>query len=228
MGLLDNLKNTVNPTSVDDIKATIGKRGGTSVPNRFSITFTPPQQTLLNLDLQSVAASALSGTFSVGGLVNDPRDISILCESCSLPGRLIETIDYDALDRSVRAQPTRITDEDVTAAFLLTNDYYMKKIFDRWQAAVIDVDSHLVSYPTEYKRDIIIQQLDQNNTPIYGVKLINAFPTAVNSVELSNDSTDAKHSLSVTFSYDNFEVEGAIKSIINSVSEKLNVFRRLI
>jgi hypothetical protein len=228
MSLLDNLKNTVNPTTVDDMKSAIGKRGGISVPNRFSITFTPPSQTLLNLDLQSVAASALSGTFSVGGLVNDPRDISIFCESCSLPGRLIETEDYDAADRSLKAQPTRVTDEDVTATFLLTNDYYMKKIFDRWQGAVIDVDSHLISYPSEYKRDVIIQQLDQNNTPVYGVKLINAFPTTVNSIDLSNDSSDTKHSVSVTFSYDNFEVEGAIKSIINSVSEKLNVFRRLI
>ena len=228
MALFNNLKNTVNPNTVDDFKSTIGKRGGVSTPNRFSVTFSPPTQSLLNLDLQSMAASAISGTFSLGGLVNDPRDISVLCESVSLPGRLLQTIEYDALDRTPRKLPTQVIDEDVSMSFLLTNDYYMKKMFDRWQESIIDVDSHLVSYPSEYKRDVIIQQLDQNNTPVYGVKLINAFPSAVNSIELSNESSDAKHSLNVNFVYDNFVVEGAVKSLINSVSNKLNVFKRLI
>ena len=105
MGLFKDIKNTINPSTIDDLKATIGKRGGISQPNRFSITMTPPTQTLLNLDLQSMAASALSGTFSLGGLVNDPRDITILCESCSLPGRLIQTGDYDSIGRNPRKYP---------------------------------------------------------------------------------------------------------------------------
>lgn len=228
MGLLDNLKNEVNPASIDDLKAAIGKRGGLSKANRFSVQFTPPQQTLLNLDLQSIAASALSGSFSLGGLVNDPRDITIFCESCSMPGRLIETIDYSPIDATLKKLPTRVTDEDVTFTFLLTNDYYMKKIFDRWQGSIMDVESHLVNYPTEYKRDVIIQQLDERNTPIYGVRLINAFPTGVNSIELNNASSDTVNQLSVTMAFDNFEVEGAMKSLVSNVKNKLNIFRRLI
>ena len=228
MGLLDQLKNTINPNTVDNLLSTIGKRSGAARANRFSVTFTPPSQTLLNLDLQSAAASLVSGSFSLGSLVNDPRDISILCESCSLPGRLIQTSEYDALNRTPRKFPTVVIDEDVEFSFLLTNDYYMKKIFDRWQQSVIDIDSHLINYPGEYKRDVIIQQLDQKNTVVYGVKLINAFPTGVNSVALSNETADATTSLSVTMVYDNFEIEGAISSAINSISDKLNVFRRLI
>ena len=228
MGLLSDIKNTTNPTTIDGFKATIGKRGGIARANRFSVTFTPPSQTLLNLDLQSMAASALSGSFSLGGLVNDPRDISILCESCSLPGRLIQTSEYDSMDRTPKKFPTVVIDEDVNFSFLLTNDYYMKKMFDRWQSAVIDVDTHLVNYPREYKRDVIIQQLDQQNTPVYVVKLINAFPTGVNSVELSNEAVDSTTSLQVTLAYDNFVVEGAISSLLSNIGNKLNVLRRLI
>lgn len=228
MALFNDIKNTINPSTIDDLKSTIGKRGGIAQANRFSITMTPPTQTLLNLDLQSMAASALSGTFSLGGLVNDPRDITILCESCSLPGRLIQTGDYDSIGRNPRKYPVTVIDEDINFSFLLTNDYYCKKFFDRWQGSVIDPVTNLVSYPSQYKTDVLIQQLDRNNTPIYGVKLIGAYPTGVNSIELSNDSSDAKHSLSVTMVYDRFEVQGAISSLASSVKNKLGALRRLI
>lgn len=228
MALFKDIKNTINPSTIDQFKSTIGKRGGISQANRFSVMMTPPTQTLLNLDLQSMAASALSGTFSVGGLVNDPRDISILCESCSLPGRLIQTGDYDAYGRNPRKYPVTVIEEDVTFSFLLTNDYYVKKFFDKWQGSVIDPVTNLVNYPSQYKTDVIIQQRDQNNTPIYGVKLIGAYPTGVNSIELSNGSSDATHSLSVTMVYDRFEVEGAITSLASGVKNKLGALRKLI
>jgi cobalamin biosynthesis Mg chelatase CobN len=170
----------------------------------------------------------LSGTFSLGGLVNDPRDITILCQSCSLPGRLVQTGDYDSIGRNPRKYPVSVVDEDITFSFLLTNDYYVKKFFNRWQGSVIDPVTNLVSYPAQYKTDVIIQQLDRNNTPVYGVKLIGAYPTGVNSIELSNESADATHSLSVTMVYDRFEVEGAISSLVSGVKNKLGALRRLI
>ncbi len=227
MGLIDDVKNTINPVTIDQLKATIGKRGGIARGNRFAVTITPPTQSLLNLDLQSAAASALSGTFSLGGLVNDPRDINILCESCSLPGRIIQTTEYDPYDRATRKKPNTVVNEDVTFSFLLTNDYYVKKFFDKWMESIIDPDSHMVSYDSEYKTDVFIQQLDQKNTPIYGVRLLDAFPVSVNSVELSNASSETIK-IDVVMTYDTFNVEGAIKSIINSTKDKLNVFKKLI
>ena len=167
MGLFNDIKNASNPSTVDDLKSVIGKRGGVSQPNRFSITMTPPTQTLINTDLQSMAASALSGTFSLGGLVNDPRDITIMCESCSLPGRLIQTGEYDSIGRNPRKYPVTVIDEDINFSFLLTNDYYCKKFFDKWQNSVIDPVTNLVSYPAQYKTDVLIQQLDRNNTPVW-------------------------------------------------------------
>ena len=229
MGLLDNLKNTINPVTIDQFKATIGKRGGPAAANRFAVTITPPTQGLLNLDLQSAAASALSGNFSLGGLVNDPRDINILCENCEIPGRLIQTGDYDAYDRNPRKYPTAVVEEDVTFTFILTNDYYVKKFFDRWMSSILDPVTNIVAYDSEYKTDVFIQQLDKKNTPIYGVRLLDAFPTSVNSIALGNDqSGDSIQTVTVSMTYNRFEVEGAIKSLVNSVTDKLGAFRRLI
>lgn len=228
MGLLNNISSRISPSTVDNLKASIGKHGGISQPNRFAVSFTPPTGSLLNLDVQGLLTSALTGNFSVNDLFNDPRDINILCENVQLPGRVFTTIEYDAYSRTPRKIPVRAVDEDVTMSFLLTNDYYMKKMFDKWLELVVPIDTHLLRYPSEYQTDIIIQQLDKNNVPVYGIKLINAYPLSVNSVELNNETTDAKHSLNVTFAFDNYIVEGSIKTIISSITDKFSILKKLI
>ena len=85
MGFLDTVKNRINPTSLESFGANIGKHGGLAVQNRFAVIMTPPQASLLNFDLQGSVSSLLSGTFSLGSLINDPRDVALLCESCSSP-----------------------------------------------------------------------------------------------------------------------------------------------
>ena len=218
MGLLDNIKKTVNPVTIDQFKATIGKRGGIATTNRFSVTITPPNQTLL--DLRAI----LGGTT----VVNDPRDINILCQSCSLPGRLIMTGDYDAYGSNPRKYPHSTMGDDVTFTFLLTNDFYAKKFFDKWQKSIIDPVTQLVAYDADYKTDVFIQELNKDNNVVYAVRLFDAFPTAIASVDLSNENTDSATSLSVTMTYKRFETEDTIRSTINSIRDKLNVFKKLI
>jgi len=218
MSLKNDINNALNPSKIDDFKSTIGKRGGLAASNRFSVTIVPPTASLLNL----------GGLFGEGPVVNDPRDISILCDSCSLPGRLIQTGDYDAVGRNPRKYPTTIIEEDVSFTFTLTNDVYIKKLFDNWLESIIDPVSNLVSYDSEYKVDTHIQLLDKNNATIYGVRLIDSYPTSVNSIDLSNENTDSKIVVSVNMTYERFVHETRLRSIINSTDDKLNMFRQLI
>ena len=218
MGLLDDIKNTINPVTIDQFKGTVGKRGGIATTNRFAITITPPTSTLLNL-------GALIGD---GPFVNDPRDMNILCQSCSLPGKLIMTGDYDAHGANPRKYPQASIQEDVGFTFLLTNDFYAKKAFDAWQSSIVDQSSQLVSYDSDYKTDVFIQELDKDNTPVYAVRLRDAYPTSVNSIDLSNTNSDTVAAVSVNMTYDFFEVEPPIRSMINSTSDRLNILKRLI
>jgi len=218
MSFQNDINNALNPSKIDDFKSTIGKRRGLAASNRFSVTILPPTETLLNL----------GGLFGQGPIVNDPRDISILCDSCFLPGRLIQTGEYDAFGRNPRKYPQTIIEEDVEFVFTLTNDVYIKKMFDKWMESIIDPESHLVSYDSDYKTDTHIQLLDKNNATIYGVRLIDSYPTSVNSISLSNENTDAKIQVSVNMTYNRFVTETRLRSIINSTSSKLDVFKRLI
>ena len=63
---------------------------------------------------------------------------------------------------------------------------------------------------------------------MYAVRLRDAYPTSVNSVELSNDNTDAVASVSVNMTYNYFETEAPIRSMINSTSNKLKILKRLL
>lgn len=221
MGLIDDIKNTINPVTIDQFKSTVGKRGGIATTNRFAISITPPTATFFN--------KLLPALLGQGPFFNDPRDINILCKSCSLPGTLIMTGDYDPYDTGFTIKyPHSKVQEDVTFTFLLTNDFYTKKAFDAWQNSIVDQESQLVSYDSTYKTDVFIQELDKDNTPVYAVRLFDAYPTSVNSIDLTNDNADTISEVSVNMTYTRFEPEGPIRSMINSTRDKLSIFKRLL
>lgn len=195
--------------SIDNLKSTIGKRGGLSKANRFQVIFTPPQGSLLGVGENLIGALASGG--GLQSAINDPRDISLLCENVTIPGRNITTLDYIAEKQAVKI-PYTFINEDVQCTFLLTNDYYMKTVFDKWLETVFDTDKYHAKYKTEFTSDVVIQQLNEKNIPVYGVRLENAFPTTVAGITLDNNSENAAQKMTVTFSYDNYVPEGPLSS----------------
>ena len=144
-------------------------------------------------------------------MVNDPRDISLLCETVTIPGRQIATLDYQADKQAVKI-PYSFINEDVTCSFLLTNDYYMKTMFDDWLEQVFNSESYRAKFKKDFTSDVVIQQLNEKNIPVYGVRLENAFPTTITGIALDNNSESAVQKISVTFSYDNYVPEGPLSS----------------
>lgn len=207
--------------SIDQLKATISKKGGLSQANRFNVMFTPPQGSLLNSD----PATLIGGLVSGGGLsnvINDPRDISLLAESVNLPSSQITTLDHIAEKQTVKI-PYAVIQEEVTMTFLLTNDYYIKNMFDKWGQSIVDLETYRVAYKKDIVTDVVIQQLNKQNIPIYGVKLENAFPTTIGGVALSNETADTPNKLTVTFSYDKFVVEDGLTSAISGAGAALGL-----
>ena len=229
MSLVKKIQGLRSPTTIDDFKAVISRRSGLAPANRFAIFMSPPSQTLLNLDLQHAASNLLSGNFGPGQFVNDPRDVAILCESCSLPGRQIQTLDKQHMNyrQSIKI-PQGYFNEDVNFTFHLTNDYHMKKLFDRWLDMIVNPESYHIAYKKNFVTDVTIQQLNQRNVPVYGIKLKNAFPVTVNTIELNNSSTETQK-LNVTMTYEDYETEGSIASSIGGVKNIIGgVLNRLI
>jgi hypothetical protein len=209
-------------SSIDNIKSTIRKHGGIAPNNRYNVIFTPPEQSLLNLDVQSVVSSLLSGGFSASSLINDPRDISLLCQSVQMPGRNIATFDHQDFQQSNKF-PYTVIDSEVTMEFLVTNDYYIRKMFDNWMNGIYNTNTHRIGLKENYSVDCVIQHLNQENIPIHGVKLLKAFPTDISAMELSQEDS-ALVKMTVTWAYDKFEPEGAVESALSGISSALEIF----
>ena len=207
--------------NIDDLKSTVAKKGGLAPANRFNVIFTPPSQSLLNLNVENILGSIISGGFSAGNLINDPRDISILCKSVSLPGRTLSTFEHQH-DRQQNKYPYTFIDEDVTMTFHLTNDYYMRNMLEQWQSGIFNTESYVTGFKNDYSVDVIIQQLNQKNRPVYGVKLEKAYPVYYESITLDNSQDSSVTEMSVTFAYDKFKPEGPLSSTGSAIRRALD------
>lgn len=203
--------------SVDTLKAAIQNKGGIARTNRFNVIMTPPTQSLLNINKEVLVGQLLSGDVpSVKSLISDPRDISLLCQSVSIPSRNISTLDYVSNAQSNKFPYTHI-DEDIEMTFILTNDYYIKSLFDGWLSSIIDVDNYSIGYKNDYSTDVIIQQLNIDNIPVYGVKLEKAFPIGISAIELDNTTENDFAKVTVSFAYDKYVVEGPLSSTASAL-----------
>ena len=227
MSIINKALDAINPTGVDSIKGVFSKRGGVARQNRFAIFMTPPSQSLINLDLQGALSSALSGGFNPASLLNDPRDMALLCESCSLPGLELTTLDYQTISFPIKL-PNGYNAPDVEFSFLLTNDFYVRKMFDNWLNLIMPRENYLLAYREDYATDVVIQQLNEQNVPIYGMRLQNAFPIAQSSIDLNQTSSDTLQKLSVTFTFENMVPEGAIASVVSGIGTTIGGFTRII
>ena len=197
--------------NIENLKSTIAKKGGLAPSNRFNVIFAPPAVSLLNLNVENIIGSVISGNFNAGNLLNDPRDISILCKSVNMPGRTLSTFEHDH-DKQQNKYPYTFIDEDVTMTFHLTNDYYMRNMLEQWQSGIFNTESYVTGFKNDYSVDVIIQQLNQKNIPVYGVKLEKAYPVSYESITLDNSSENAVNEMSVTFAYNKFVPEGPLSS----------------
>ena len=210
-------------SSIDTFKTNVMRHGGLSKPNRFNVIFTPPTLSLINLDFGNLLANALGGNLSLRDLISDPRDISLLCQSASLPGRQITTFETSDRD-AARKIPYGYLDTEVNCTFLLTEDYYMKTIFDNWMEQVFNTDSYHPNYKNEFVTDVRIQQLNQRDKPIYGVVLEQAYPTAITDIALDNTLSDTVGSFTVTFSYTKWRKENGLESAIGELKSAIELF----
>lgn len=200
--------------SVDTIKSLISKRGGLAPGNRFAVYMPLP---LINFDPQALIARVFKQGDNANGnrrFVNDPRDVSILCDQVTMPGRQISTTDLQNNMLTIK-MPYSYINDDVTMGFHITNDHFMKKFFESWVNQIVNRRTMTLNYRTSYVTDIIIQQLDQRDKPVYTCTLKNAYPTTVSSYDLNNSNENSFNKLNVTFTYEDWSEEGFVESVLS-------------
>jgi hypothetical protein len=173
-------------STLETIKASIVRGNGLARGNRFEVIFTLPP--------------ALS---SFGDSIGAAREISILAQSTFIPGKTINTMDFQSVRQSVKI-PTGYILNDISMTFLLTNDYLVKRIFDRWVNASVDQETYRILYDNYYCSDIQINQLDLEDKVVYSVKLLKAWPISYESIALDQEAGGDSLKLIVNFAYEDF------------------------
>ncbi len=202
------------PVSIDDLKSTISKRDGVARSNRFSVYMNIP---IISISLTNIVTNLLKGNNALAGTVNNPRDISVLCETTGMPGFDVNTFET-AYGIKRRKIPQAFDKQDIQLTFMVTNDYFSRNFLDTWCNSVINKLDGTINYKSDYASDIVIQQLDVKNFPIGGVKLYNAYPISVQEIPLSNNNDNDVTKITATFTYDYALNTDAIASSLDAGS----------
>ena len=136
------------------------------------------------------------------------RYLALQCETAELPGRTLLTQDAKVYGPTFKV-PYQSQYNDINLGFICTNDFYERKLFDRWIEAIHPSDTNNMRFPkgngTRYMCNITIIQYDDFIKKIYSVQLVDAFPIGVAAQPL-NWSEDNFHRLSVQFAYQRYKV----------------------
>lgn len=128
------------------------------------------------------------------------KNLSMRCEQAELPSRALATLDRKIGSVPIQKFPYLSTYNDITLTFLVDGDMSEKLFFDAWLEVINPTSNFNFKYKKDYSTQIVIRQYDLSNKLTYDVLLIDAFPIAVNQLDL-DWSNDGVHKLSVVFAY---------------------------
>ena len=154
------------------------------------------------------------------------RYLALQCESAELPGKTLQTADAMIYGPGYKV-PYLATYTETTLNFICTNEFYERKLFDRWLESMVPTDTNNARFPkgkdSRYLTNIQIIQYDDFIKQIYAVELIDAFPIGIAAQPLSW-SDDNFHRLSVQFTYQRhrtiyegaYDLEAAAAALLGS------------
>jgi len=146
------------------------------------------------------------------GAEYDPRDLNIMCDAVTIPGRQIFSEDKTTSLKQKKIG-YQFGQEDVSISFLLTNEWTAWNFIYDWQKQIIVGIENIegpfnVGFREEYSRDTVIEHLNSKNETIKRFRLMNSYPTQLDAIELSNASENEVIRINATFTYDNWKLDG--------------------
>ena len=127
------------------------------------------------------------------------RTLSLRCESTELPGRSISTTSMKIYGVEEK-YPYQTVYNDQSLTFIVGDDMAERKFFDAWLNWINPTINYNLKYKADYAVPLTINQYDVKNQLSYSVTLLDAFPIAMNQLDL-DWSSDGHHKLTMTFAY---------------------------
>jgi hypothetical protein len=198
-------------------------KDGPAKPSRFEVVIPLPTYIAKFMSASALEAlfnlpNAIFGTITdtIGSAMGQSptganstlsRYLALQCEAAELPGRTLMTHEAKVYGPTYKV-PHQTQYNEMTLTFLCTNEFWERKLFDRWIEAIHPSDTNNLRYAkdedTRYMTPIKVIQYDDFIKQIYAVELVDAFPIGVSAQPLSW-AEDGFHRLSVQFAYQRYK-----------------------
>jgi hypothetical protein len=197
---------------LNDVLSMFNSDDGYATPNRFEVVLPA----------------------NIPGRASDNRSISLRCESVTLPGRTLNTLDDTNIYGPVRQIVDGVTyAEDITMVFQSSSGLSERTFFEDWQREAFNDVNWNVKYHKEYVSTVEIYLLDRQNKRRYGIKLFDAFPKTIGAIDLNYASNNEIIKTPVTFSFRYWEtldkdrqsgnlLDDIFETVINSVTRNIS------
>lgn len=148
---------------VDDFKAKL--KGGGARPNLFKVTLNFP-------------------AFAQG----DVELTSFMCKGASLPASIIEPIPVPFRGRFLQISGNR-TFEPWVVTVLNDTDFTVRNSLERWMNGINGHKSNTgLSNPADYQADLIVEQLDRDESVLKRYNMRGAFPSNISAIDLNYEA----------------------------------------
>ena len=165
---------------VDDFKAKL--KGGGARPNLFKATINFPAY--------------------AGG---DVELTSFMCRAAQLPQSIVEPLPVPFRGRILQVAGDR-TFEPWIVTILNDTGFEVRDAMERWMNGINGHSANTgITNPADYQTDLIVDQLDRDESVIKRYNIRGAFPTNVGEIQLQYDTGGEVETFETTFSYQYWE-----------------------
>lgn len=181
---------------LNDILSAFHSNEGYASPNRYEVNIFGPRGRQLGgaSQLQNMSLGSEQGL--------NVRDIQLRCESVTLPGINLSTIQDTNIYGPTRDIVEGVTyAEEVSMTFAASSDLEERVFFERWQKNAYNPQTWNIGYYNDYVGAVEIYLLDKQDQRRYGLKLWDAFPKNINGTDLSYGSQNENIKITVGMSF---------------------------
>jgi hypothetical protein len=189
------------PINISDFRSQLP--GGGARPNLFEV--------ILN--------NAPDG--SLTSLANEAP--KFLIKATSLPGTTVTRIDVPYRGRTVRVPGVREFDDTWVTTVINDTDFSVRNWVESWMNSIASHKENVGNFNlTDISADLFVYQLDHyDGKKIRGYKMVDAWPSELNAIELAADTNDSVEEFDITWAYSYWESDdsGDMKNV-NGSSKK--------
>jgi len=183
--------------SIENILSSFRINEGYAQPNRYEVSIFLPR-----INYQNTSPNLAGDMVFTTVTGQDKREISLRCETVTLPGRNLSTTPDTNIHGPLKEIVNNVNYADsATMVFQASADLRERVFFEKWQYLAFNPKTWNVGYYNDYIGRVDIYLLDRAGQRKYGLRLEECFPKSIAQTDLSYASNNEIIKLSIDMNF---------------------------